>query len=575
MTEFLNPLNWFRWLGQLIGGWFVSLPLRELPKAILAVAFLALMVICTFAAQSETSDWRGRLLDRQLRSSVDRDDFDTAELILNRKLAMSPDDSQLLFQLGMTKDSLDDREGATKLMRGLVTVKRHEPAARWLLQNSYLGKDWNQLSQADKDEFGDLLRLIYTEAPNDIAIKNLYADFLIADQNFVKAIPLLDDLARAQPMRGLQAAALSRRLGNTATADRLARRTLVDVEKLFAEDPSNSILALAVAQNQLFLKRYSEAVRTLEQGISRAKTDPEKRQLMQAMGDGIVVWVQSVQASEAKDTESERLRVLKMLQVALRYAPNNPRVLTLVADQVLATMDDKDAQVATIRKALVAGTSPGIAHFIRGTAYLMNDDLERAAQSLELAANELPQSGAILNNLAVALSMRQDADYERALKISEQAIKQTPDASPHFFETRGQILERLGRYKEAIPDLERALSVPSLKKNAHLSLAKCYENLGDPDVAGMHLEAAAEEQEKQTTSSVTASDVNAREAENVLDAPEDSKTDFGTDSIFDAGIKASTTMNDPVETGEKAEAGEVVEEAAREAEAAVTQELAE
>lgn len=547
MIEYLNPLNWFRWLGQLIGGWFVSLPLRDLPKAILAVAFLALMVICTFAAQSETSDWRGRLLDRQLKSSIDRDDFDTAELILNRKLAMAPDDSQLLFQLGVAKDSLDDREGATKLMRGLVTVKRHEPAARWMLQNSYLGKDWNQLSQSDKEEFGNLLRLIYTEAPNDIAIKNLYADYLIADQNFTKAIPLLDDLARAQPMRGLQAAALSRRLGNTATADRLARRTLVDVEKLFSEDPSNSILALAVAQNQLFLKRYSEAVRTLEQGISRAKTEPEKLQLMQAMGDGIVVWVQSVQSSEAKDTESERLRVLTMLQVALRYAPNNPRVLTLVADQVLATMNDKDEQVATIRKALVAGTSPGIAHFIRGTAYLMNDDLERAAQSLELAATELPQSGAILNNLAVALSMRQDADYERALKISQQAISQTPEATPHFFETRGQILQRLGRYKEAIPDLERALSVPSLKKNAHLSLAKCYEELGDPDLAGMHLEAAAMEQENQVAQSVTAGDESAAEPENVLETPEDAKTDFGTDSIFDAGIKASTNMNAPAE----------------------------
>ena len=543
MNEYLNPLNWFRWLGQLVGGWFVSLPLRELPKAILAVAFLALMVICTFAAQSETSDWRGRLLDRQLRSSIDRDDFDTAELILNRKLAMSPDDSQLLFQLGMTKDSLDDREGATKLMRGLVGVKRHEPAARWMLQNSYLGKDWNQLSQSDKAEFGDLLRLIYSEAPNDIAIKNLYADFLIADQNFAKAIPLLDDLARAQPMRGLQAAALSRRLGNTATADRLARRTLLDVEKLFAEDPSNSILALAVAQNQLFLKRYSEAVRTLEQGIARAKTDPEKRQLMQAMGDGIVVWVQSVQESEAKDTEKERLRVLKMLQVALRYAPNNPRVLTLVADQVLATMADKDSQVATIRNALVAGTSPGIAHFIRGTAYLMNGDQERAASSLELAATELPQSGAILNNLAVALSMRQDADYERALKISEQAIRQTPDASPHFFETRGQILQRLGRYKEAIPDLERALSVPNLAKNAHLSLATCYEKLGDTEIAELHLEAAAKEQEKPPTESVTASDEDAPMTENVLDVPEGSKTDFGSSSIFDAGIEASTNMN--------------------------------
>ncbi|TWU47582.1 Tetratricopeptide repeat protein [Rubripirellula tenax] len=491
MSEYLNPIKWMRWASQFVSNWFLSLPLRDLPKGALAIIVVGVMFLCAIAAQSETSDWRGRLLDRQLQSAFERDDFGTAELVLNRKIRKAPNDPQLLFRLGLTKDALNEKETASSLMRDLVAVKRHDPAARWLLQNKYIGKDWANLSEEEKAEFGSLLALIYKEAPDDVSIKQMYADYLIASMDYSKAIPLLDDLARTQPMRGLQAAALSRVQGNTAMADRLAKRTLDSVEKLFEEDPTNSVLALAVAQNQLFLERHAEAVRTLERGITRAKSDEDKARLSMAMGDCIVSWVNFIQAQPSV-TNADRMRILKMLQVALRFAPNSPRVLTLVADQVLAMMNEEDEQLLAVRNALVQGSSPGIAHFIRGTAALIKGDIARAETSLQLAATELPQSGAILNNLAVALTMKGNDHLERALKISQQAISQTPQATPHFFETRGQILYRLGRFQEAVPDLERALSVPDLARNAHVALAACYQELDEPELAKLHAEAAEE-----------------------------------------------------------------------------------
>ncbi len=509
MIDYLNPLRWLRWTSQFISGWFLSLPVRELPKTIPAFILLGLFVVCTIAAWSATSDWRGRLLDRQLISAFERDDFGTAELVLNRKIEKTPDDPQLLFRLGFTKEALEEKDAATELMRGLVQVKRHDPAARWLLQNRYIGKDWATLTDDEKEEFGKLLAMIYKGAPDDTPIKQMYADYLIASGDFTRAIPLLDDLARTQPMRGLQAAALSRNLGNDATADRLARRTLDSVNKLSEEDPTNSVLALAVAQNQLFLKRHGEAVRTLERAISRAKTPEEKQRLALAMGDCIVSWVGAIDESPTK-SKAERIRILKMLQVALQYAPNNPRVLTLVADQVLATMNDEDQQLQAIREALVSGTSPGIAHFIRGTAALMNDDLPRAEASLTLAAKALPRSGAILNNLAVAITMKDDGNLDDALKISNRAISQTPEATPHFFETRGQILFRLKRYLDAIPDLEKALSVEALAPKAHETLAECYKQIDEPELSRLHMQAyldsAAAVETKGTKKPETAGD---------------------------------------------------------------------
>ena len=85
---------------------------------------------------------------------------------------------------------------------------------------------------------------------------------------------------------------------------------------------------------------------------------------------------------------------------------------------------------------------------------------------------------------------------DQALKISNTAIKQTPAATPHFFETRGQILYRLERFQDAIPDLERALEVPALKPAAHKALAECYAKIGEAELARLHAEAAVNTQGK-------------------------------------------------------------------------------
>ena len=163
--------------------------------------------------------------------------------------------------------------------------------------------------------------------------------------------------------------------------------------------------------------------------------------------------------------------------------------LSLVVDQILKTADDDNEQVAALREALMEGTSTGISHFIRGTAALLKDDHESAARSLTLAAKQLPRSGAILNNLAVALSLREDPKLDMALKVSNEAIAQTSNASPHFYETRGQILYRLERYDEAIGDLEVALREKKLAPKAHEALAVCYDKVGDDVLAQLHRKA--------------------------------------------------------------------------------------
>jgi len=79
---------------------------------------------------------------------------------------------------------------------------------------------------------------------------------------------------------------------------------------------------------------------------------------------------------------------------------------------------------------------------------------------------------------------------ENALKLSEKAISHAKEPGPYFYETRGQILLRLERYLDAIPDLERALKVDQLAKAAHESLSLCYKHLDEPELASEHASAA-------------------------------------------------------------------------------------
>ena len=489
MLKYINPLTWLQWMGQLFYLWLLAMRWREVPKAIPAIVLLVVISMATVAAWTDDAGWRSRAMKGQLRNAIRKDDFATAELILRRQLNARPDDLEVAFKLALARDQQLAHDEALEMMRHLIDVWQYKDAAQFVLEKEYIGKNWAELSEAQREEFGSVLKLLNEKSPNDNRIKQLYADYLIVAEKLELALPILEELSVQFPMRGFQGAAIARRLEQFATADRLASQCLSDVKRMSDEDPTNSSLAMAVAQNQLFLNQHADAVRTIKKAAGAAKTKEAAQQLNQAMGDAIAAWVGYLEDSP-ENTAAERARILMMLEFALKTAPNNPRVLTLIADQVLKTLTDDDAEIVRRRKALIAGAAPGIQHFIAGTSALMKDDTKTAVMHLKIASELMPHSGAIMNNLAVALSSRKDADLEQALKISELAIKQTPNASPHFYETRGQILVQLGRYLDAVPDLERAKAVAELAPLAHQSLAKCYAELGQEELSKEH-EAAA------------------------------------------------------------------------------------
>ena len=76
-------------------------------------------------------------------------------------------------------------------------------------------------------------------------------------------------------------------------------------------------------------------------------------------------------------------------------------------------------------------------------------------------------------------------DLDRALELSNLAVGQSPkDLS--FRDTRGRIFMKLGRWKEALADLEALLPGNPDNADLHKALAEVYDNLRLPEMAAEH-----------------------------------------------------------------------------------------
>jgi len=172
-----------------------------------------------------------------------------------------------------------------------------------------------------------------------------------------------------------------------------------------------------------------------------------------------------------------------LLYQALELAPTSPVVLEAVVQFSIECSEVEHRELRAVRKKLLAGVEPAAMHFIEGTVALMNDDHETAEHHLSLAAGEWVNMGGLLNNLAYALLSKNDKELlPKALDLSNAALTQIPDY-PALLETRGQILLKMERYREAIADLEKALADPNMRPTAHRGLAEAYTKLGLAELA--------------------------------------------------------------------------------------------
>ena len=232
-------------------------------------------------------------------------------------------------------------------------------------------------------------------------------------------------------------------------------------------------------------RKFSEAEKILLDGVKLKSDWPYYRP---ALAKVYGAW-SDVLRNVQKDPRGQ----LRLLEEALRYDPGNRVALSRMIDLRRST-DPKTKKHACeyIQELLFRDSPSATLHLLLGNDEWRQGNREAAVQHLEKACRFAPDIEEVANNLAWVLAHSDRSELPRALELINSVVDRWPD-NPHYRETRGQILAKLGRWKRAVSDLEFALRAHLEAPNLHQTLAVVYENLSDGEMALKHRQLAAAE----------------------------------------------------------------------------------
>ena len=144
----------------------------------------------------------------------------------------------------------------------------------------------------------------------------------------------------------------------------------------------------------------------------------------------------------------------------------------------------------TLRRLLAKGEATAQVHFALGLDAWDRGAVKEARVHWERANQLAPDLPVIVNNLAWLLYQSGPSELLKALDMINLAITKAPRET-NFRDTRGHIFIKMGKFREALEDLEAAL--PNSPNNAemHRSLAEVYSQLEMPALADEHKRLAA------------------------------------------------------------------------------------
>lgn len=274
-------------------------------------------------------------------------------------------------------------------------------------------------------------------------------------------------------------AQLYRALGEAEKSQREAAIAVKVFQKAVRENPGDYRRRIGLVDALLMLGNHEAAVNILREGMdySAAQAESAEHEQLRAYFRHRIaeVLVRLVDKLEIEEPDAIERRTV-LLVAAVKADPSlRPALRKVLA---ISKMDGPSAKKArnAILELMAEGKATATAHLVIGTDHWLRGEEGKAQKHLELACQLNPQLADAMNNLAWVLAHQQDADLERALKLSELALSQAP-AHPFYRGTRGHVLMQLGRYDEAVSDLTFALRENPDDVNLHVTLAQVYEKL--------------------------------------------------------------------------------------------------
>jgi tetratricopeptide (TPR) repeat protein len=458
----------------------------------------------------------GRYDDRQpyrTRAQQARDgrDLELARICYLRLLRDDKPQPVDMFGFYQTLRDLKQDEQADALLRQLTLwegtgyAPAHLARARQLLSVA-------NLTPQDVRDAQQHLRQALTQRPEMVEAHALLGETYFRLRDWKDATYHLEKAVQADPMlaRLLMVAAYGQ--GNTESGNLWAKRTIEACRQRLNADPDNTdpnsaMVRLVLVEALMNQKDYEGATKELVYG---KQLDPDRQEYPQALAQ---VCATQLQGLPKDKTLADTAKRWQLVREGLQNDPNN----LILLQQLLRVTHGTDATAEQARKRLTellaqGGQASAVLHMALGLDAYAQGKPEQARvhweralyldENLLVAANNVawllshPEVGSpdtksvsLVAACGVHASLlpapREPADLNRALQLIDFVLKQAPN-NARFRETRGQILVRMGRWNEAVKDLDYALDKLANKGPIHASLAKAYEELGLPDLAEEH-----------------------------------------------------------------------------------------
>jgi tetratricopeptide (TPR) repeat protein len=449
---------------------------------------------------------RGRPIEAEYARDFERDsrrgNFQSALICISRLVEMNPDRPDLRMYLAFALSKVGDNEQAEAVLRALAPSDRlGYPPAHLALAKAVLN-DWSRLRGHSRDAEAHLLRYIQGEPSNEgkrLGQAKLGELYVLAGR-YHDALPLLEATAGHEPAQILALAKTYQAVDDHRKADRHFQSAAREARMRLEQSPDDQSVRLVLVEACLMLQDFPAVMGALERGATLSG-DPSFRK---KMADVCGVWAASLSRDILTETDPARKKALSeqaftKIEEGLRYDPLNQTLMERIG-QVLQGGGEEAERIRTmLQRQLVTGKGLVLAHNCLGTDAFARGRPAEARNHWE-QAYELDRSNPLTaNNLAYALAFTEPFDVDRGLTMIDYALVGRP-GEPLLHGTRGEILTKLQRWKEAAAELEIALSGGQDSAGIHSALAEAYDHLQMPDVAEAHRKAAAERSPKAKAS---------------------------------------------------------------------------
>jgi tetratricopeptide (TPR) repeat protein len=473
--------------------WWRGRPVRPALLGLPAlVCGLVLGGLAIAAALTPTQEVEARYLVHA-EKALHAKDASTALVCYDRLAYRSAERPDLLFGMAQAADAAGQTARARALIAELAPLNRpgYGPAHLWfacqLLRNPNPSGDVRKTAEVH------LLHALDARVENSVLAHSLLCELYMNDGDYDQAEPHLLKAVKVRPFLRLRAAQLYAQRGDKERARGECQLVIAHFRERCKADPADDFSRLAWADATTLLgslsndwDRFRETLKILDEGFAISHNTIYST----FAGRVYITWYDTL--GHTRDAKpADRLAVL---QEGLTRDSSNQELLNRMLALTQLAGDDGTKATEALQNLLASGKATATAHFALGVVAMRQGRTDEARLHWEQASALSPDMPAVANNLAMMLATAKEPDLPRALGLIDLALERSPK-EPNFHHTRGTILQKMGRHKEALAELETAL--PSFPDSAklHEQLADVYEHLGIAGLAAEHrrrAEAAAQ-----------------------------------------------------------------------------------